>query len=148
MAISKNQTYEKDFYAWTLHNAELIHEGRFSEVDFQHIAEELESMGRSDKRALINRFAILLAHLLKWQFQPDRRSNSWKYTIEEQRFEVLELLEDSPSLNHELENKLSHAYEKALLIAAKETGMSLSTFPQQCPFSLKKALDKSFYPKD
>ena len=138
--------YNRDFYAWALHNAELIKQGKLGEVDLQNIAEEIESMGKSDKRELINRFAILLAHLLKWQFQPDRRSNSWKYTIEEQRDEVLELLEDSPSLKYELEDKLERAYRKSLRVAATETGMSKSDFPANCPFSLNEALNTNFFP--
>lgn len=140
------QEYDKDFYAWTLHNAELIRQGKLSEVDLVHVAEEIESIGKSDKRELINRVAILLAHLLKWQFQPERRSNSWKYTIEEQRDEVMELLEDSPSLQHELQNKLERAYKKAVLLAATDTGMNKNSFPKVCPFTLDKALDINFYP--
>ncbi len=142
----KLSEYHQDFYQWTLHNAVLIRQRKFSELDIDHLAEELESMGRSDKRELINRFAILLAHLLKWQFQPERRSNSWKYTIEEQRFEVTELLEDSPSLKPELQQKINRAYHKALLMAATETGLSKDKFPQKCPFSFTKALNLDFLP--
>src|SRR5437016_556236 len=116
--------YNQDFYAWIMHNAKLLRQGKFSQVDVEHVAEELESMGKSDKRELSNRLALLLAHLLKWKFQAERRSNSWKYTIEEQRFELNELLEDSPSLNHELDLKFSLAYKKALLLAAKDTGLN------------------------
>lgn len=146
MSAKAQYEYNQDFYAWALHNAELIRQGKLSEVDLEHIAEEIESMGKSDKRELINRFAILLAHLLKWQYQPDKRSNSWKYTIEEQRDEVLELLEDSPSLKYELEEKLERAYKKALRVAATETGMSKADFPTSCPFSLNEALNTNFFP--
>lgn len=138
--------YDKDFYAWTLHNAELIREGKFSEIDVENIAEELESMGRNDKRELLNRFAVLIAHLLKWQFQPERRGNSWKYTIAEQRFELADLLEESPSLKSELDKKLDHAYQKALLIAIKETGFSKTKFAKKCPFTLKQLLNSDFMP--
>lgn len=139
--------YDKDFYAWALHSAELIREGKFSEIDTEHLAEEIESMGKSDKRELVNRFAVLLAHLLKWQFQPGRRGNSWKYTIQTQRFEVNELLEDSPSLKYEIDKKLEHAYEKALLIAINETGLNQEIFPNKCPFPLEQALDADFFPE-
>lgn len=139
--------YEKDFYAWALHSAELIRQGKLAEVDLEHIAEEIESMGKSDKRELVSRFAVLLAHLLKWQFQPERRGNSWKYTIKTQRFEVTELLDDSPSLKYELDKQLEHAYEKALLLAVNETGLSQDTFPDSCPFSLEQSLDSNFFPK-
>src|SRR5688572_21911684 len=109
--------YNHDFYKWVMQNAKLIRQGKFSQVDAEHVAEELESIGKSEKREIINHLAILLAHLLKWQFQPERRGNSWKYTIKEQRFEVIDLLSDSPSLNHQLDEQLEHAYQKALLIA-------------------------------
>lgn len=135
MSIKKLE-YDQDFYQWAIHNAALVRQRKFSEIDFKNIAEELESMGRSDKRELINRFALLLAHLLKWKFQPDRRSNSWKYTIEEQRFEVSELLEDSPSLKKELQQKINRAYQKALLMAASETGLSKDKFPKKVSFSI------------
>lgn len=139
--------YDADFYAWSLHNAALIRQGKLSEVDLENVAEEIESMGRGNRRELINRLAILLAHLLKWQFQPGRRSKSWELTIKEQRFEVQDLLHESPSLKHELDVQLNHAYQKALIIAEKETGANLDAFPKSCPFSLKESLKENFFPK-
>lgn len=138
--------YEKDFYAWTMHNAKLIRQGKFSEIDVDNVAEEIESMGRSDKRELINRLAVLIAHLLKWEFQPERRSNSWKMTIREQRSNVKELLSESPSLKHEIESKLIDAYKKALFTAIRETGMPIKTFPKKCPFTLEQCLRETFFP--
>ncbi|RLC06783.1 MAG: DUF29 domain-containing protein [Deltaproteobacteria bacterium] len=137
--------YEQDYYLWLMKNVALVREGRFSEADFGNIAEELESMGKSEKRALGSRLAVLLSHLLKWRFEPERRSNSWKYTIIEQRRKIRELLSDSPSLRHELDKKFAYAYESALIKAAKETGMDMASFPQNCPFSLKEVMDKSFF---
>jgi Domain of unknown function DUF29 len=139
--------YDKDFYAWALHNAKLLRQGNFSEIDVEHIAEEIESMGRSDKRELVNRLALLIAHLLKWKFQPGRRSSSWKYTIKEQRIKVKDLLEDSPCLNHELERKFNHAYEQAIVIALTDTGLDESTFPKKCPFKFSECLDYQFLPE-
>lgn len=139
--------YNSDFYAWSLHNAALIRQGKLSEVDLENVAEEIESMGKGNKRELINRLAVLLAHLLKWKFQPGRRSKSWELTIKEQRFEVQDLLNESPSLKHELDGQLNHAYQKALIIAEKETGLTLDTFPKSCPFSLKESLKENFFPK-
>ena len=98
--------YEHDFYAWLTSNAQLLREQRIADVDIDHIAEELESMGKSEKRALLSRFTVLLAHLLKWQFQPAKRSRSWKNTILTQRIDIHELLEESPSLRHDLAEKL------------------------------------------
>lgn len=139
--------YDKDFYAWSLHNAALIREGKLSEVDLKNVAEEIESMGKGNKRELISRLSLLLAHLLKWKFQPGRRGKSWELTIKEQRFEVQDILNESPSLKHELDEQLDHAYERALLIAEKETGLNHEVFPESCPFSLKEALKENFFPK-
>lgn len=147
MSVKAQYEYNQDFYAWALHNAELIRQGNLLEVDLENIAEEIESMGKSDKRKLINRLALLIAHLLKWQFQPGRRGNSWKYTIKEQRIKIKDLLEDSPSLKHELESKLSHAYEQAVVIAVKQTSLEESTFPKQCLYSLEQCFDDDFFPE-
>lgn len=140
--------YDKDFYAWSLHNAALIREGKLSEVDLEHVAEEIEDMGKNNRRELISRLAVLLSHLLKWKFQTERRGNSWKYTIKHQRFKVKDVLNESPSLKHELDKQLNHAYEEALMIAVEETGLSQNTFPKTCQFSLKEALDEDFFPDD
>lgn len=147
MATKKKHEYEKDFYAWAIHNAQLLREGKLSELDIENVAEEIESMGKSEKRELINRLAVLLAHLLKWRFQSARRSNSWKYTIKEQRLRLNRLLSESPSLKKELEKRINEAYEDACYLALSETGLSEEAFPEKCPFSLKKALDQNFFPE-
>ena len=147
MAKIIHSEYNKDFYSWTMHNARLLKEGRLSEIDAENIAEEIESMGKSERRELINRFAILIAHLLKWKYQPAKRGKSWEFTIKEQRFELLDLLEESPSLKHEIEKQLSHAYQKSLLISEKKTGFELKTFPKSCPFSFKEVLNQKFFPE-
>lgn len=139
--------YEKDFYAWAIQNAQLLKNGRLTEVDIMHVAEEIESMGKSEKRELINRLVVLIAHLLKWQYQPIRRSRSWELTIQEQRIEILELLEDSPSLKGELDKQFISAYDKALLMAEKETGLARETFSNECPFTLKQIFNEQFYPQ-
>jgi hypothetical protein len=147
MDINTQREYDRDFYSWTLHSAELLRHGKFSEVDIENVAEEIESMGKSDKRQLINRFALLISHLLKWQYQPERRGNSWKHTIKNQRLEVAELLKDSPSLKYEIDNQVGYAYEKALNMAIEETGLSENTFPKSCPFSLNESLNQDFFPE-
>lgn len=138
--------YQKDFYAWLMANARRLREKRWTEIDAEHIAEELEAMGKSEKRELISRLSVLLAHLLKWQFQSAKRSRSWKNTILAQRIDIGELLEDSPSLLHELGHKMDVAYEKAKLIAEDETGIDRALFPEICAFSLTEALEKDFFP--
>jgi hypothetical protein len=140
--------YDQDFYSWLITNSQLIKEKRFSEIDVENIVEELESMGKSEKRELMSRLAVLLAHLLKWSYQPEQRSNSWKYTIEEQRRAVEEVLEDSPSLKYQLDQKFNDAYSKAILIAARETGFAKAKFPQDCPFTWEQAINDNFWPND
>ena len=141
------QTYEDDFYAWALNNADLLRQGRFAEIDIDNIAEELESMGRSERRQLANRLEVLLAHLLKWRYQPARRGNSWRYTIEEQRRKVRKLLTDSPSLKPRLERELEDVYPDAVLLAARETGRNKSEFPASCPFAVEQVLNDGYWPE-
>ncbi|HLC15529.1 MAG TPA: DUF29 domain-containing protein [Thermodesulfovibrionia bacterium] len=138
--------YEKDFYAWTLHNAELLRQGKIRDIDAINIAEELESIGKSDRRQVINRLIVLLVHLLKWEYQKESRSGSWKGSIVEQRRRVIRLLEDSPSLNIELDKKLDYAYTEALKQASIETGLDRSLFPIRCPYSKEQILNDEFYP--
>lgn len=140
--------YEQDFYTWLMQNAALIRQGRFDEIDAENIAEELEGMAKRDRRQLMSRLAVLLMHLLKWQFQPGKRSSSWELTIIEQRRRVEELLKDSPSLKYQLEERLAEAYEIAILKAARETGLARQTFPPGCPYTLDEALDDTFYPSE
>ena len=146
MNLKLQQEYDTDFYAWVMHNTELMQQGRIAELDIVHLAEELESMGRSERRELLNRLAVLLAHLLKWQIQPGLRGNSWKYTLKEQRIKLSDLLEESPSLKHEIELKMEHAYKQSIIIAARETGLEEEKFPKKCPFSLAQCLDDCFFP--
>jgi hypothetical protein len=139
-------SYEHDFYAWANTNAQLLRAGRLSEIDTENIAEELEAMGRSEKRELMSRLSVLLAYLLKWQCQPERRSESWKNTIEGQREDILELLQESPTLRQEIWDRFERAYLKARRAAAAETGMSKDRFPEDSPFSFEQALDDTFWP--
>ncbi|RKZ36936.1 MAG: DUF29 domain-containing protein [Gammaproteobacteria bacterium] len=138
--------YHEDFYSWITRSARLIREKRFTEIkDVEHIAEELESMSRSEKRELISRLTVLLAHLIKWKFQSIKRSRSWKNTILIQRIDINELLADSPSLRYEIEQKIKIAYEKAKLNAEDETGIDKKNFPAECPFTLEEMLNQKFF---
>lgn len=139
-------SYDQDFYAWVMHNANLIRQGRFAEMDALQVAEELESMGKRDKRELMSRFKILLRHLLKWSFQPEKRSRSWEQTIDEQREQINLILADSPSLKYQLIEKINDTYPLALKAAMKETNLPPTTFPTICPYSLEQILDEAFYP--
>ncbi|QTA89542.1 DUF29 domain-containing protein [Desulfonema magnum] len=139
--------YEQDFHLWLCHNVQLLRERKISEIDIENIAEELDAMGKTQHRELVSRLKILFARLLKWQFEPEHRSGSWKRTIVEQRHQIEQLLEMSPSLNHQIDQKIPKAYKKAVEYAAAETGISESVFPRNCPYPLEDALNKDFYPE-
>lgn len=139
-------TYERDFYRWTQEQAGLLKAGRFREVDVEHLIEEVESMGRSEKRELLHRLAVLIAHLMKWHYQPALRSRSWSATIKEQRKMLAIHLEDNPSLTAQLEETARRAYEIAVLSVERETGLEESSFPSDCPFSLDQLFDHQFMP--
>jgi len=146
MNTNLSNEYERDFYAWIMNNSKLIREGRFSEIDSENIAEELEAMGRSEKNQIISRLSVLLMHFLKWKFQPDRRSKSWKNTIREQRRMLIKLLKDNPSLKYEIEEKISRAYEDARICASNETQLLIYDLPPICPFTFSECLDEEFFP--
>lgn len=138
--------YDQDFFAWTQRQAELLRAGRLDALDLEHIAEEIEGMGRSEKRELISRLAVLLLHLLKWQFQPGLRSVSWRLSVEEQRRKLARLLDDNPSLRALLSQAVEDAYGDALLAAERETGLSRATFPTVCPYPFDEAISSAFWP--
>lgn len=140
------EIYHRDFHAWAMRNAELIRQGRLAEVDGEHVAEELESMGKSQQRALGSRLTVLLAHLLKCRHQPVGRGASWRNTITLQHIELEELLEENPSLRPMLPAVTPGAYRKARLWAANKTQLDLETFPTICPFGLEEMLDEDFWP--
>lgn len=139
--------YDRDLYAWALQNAALLRSGRVKEADLMNIAEELESMGRSERRALGSRLAVLLMHLLKWRYQPALRGKSWQATIKEQRRQVARLLKDSPSLKQDLPSILLEVYEDAVLLAVAETHLDETAFPAACPFTVEQVLDHDYWPE-
>lgn len=139
--------YEDDFYGWAMTNALLLKQGKFSEADMENIIEEMESMGRSEKGQLINRLSVLIAHLLKWQFQPDFRGRSWHGTIKEQRKRVKILLKDNPSLKGRLEEILVDSYELAVDLIEKETPIDMRLIPSECPYSFEQCMEESFFPE-
>lgn len=139
-------TYETDFYGWTVEQAAALKAGDYGHLDIQNLIEEIETMGRSEKRALDSRLTILLAHLLKWQYQPARRGKSWQLTIEGQRLSFSDVLTDNPSLKPQLDAILVHAYARARIDAAKETGLDKGSFPVECPWDFSLILDDAFYP--
>jgi hypothetical protein len=138
--------YGTDFYAWTQEQASLLRKHQWSELDLLNLIEEIESLGKQQRQELRNRLSVLIGHLLKWEYQSERRSRSWLATIQVQRLDVSELLEENPSLKPYLEEALQKAYAKGVILAVKETELPSSTFPVECPYSLTEILDNSFYP--
>ncbi|AVH74220.1 DUF29 domain-containing protein [Nostoc sp. 'Lobaria pulmonaria (5183) cyanobiont'] len=142
--INEKNLYEQDFYLWTQTIAQQLKENKFNEIDIHNLIEEIESMGRSEKRELKNRLIVLLMHLLKWQYQPEKRSESWRSTISEQRICIETLLEDSPSLQPLLAEVFENCYQKACVKASDETGIKLNLFHKESPFTLEETLKNSY----
>lgn len=140
--------YDSDFHLWTQQQAKLLREGDWQNVDIKNLIEEIEALGRQERKELKNRLGILLGHLLKWQFQPKRRSKSWLYTIREKRSEIIDLFNDSPSLKSCIEEIWESSYEKGVNLAEKETSLECDQFPSVCPYSLDQILDDKFWPED
>jgi hypothetical protein len=144
--MSDHPGYDQDYYLWFADQAQQLRAGKWHQLDVQHLAEELEDMGKREKRALRSRTVVLLAHLLKYAYQPAQRGPSWTGTIREQRKQLSALLTDSPSLTPLLKEALDDCYLSAKMLAAGETGLGESHFPANCPFSLEQLLDEAFWP--
>ncbi len=140
--------YERDFYAWTAQQARLLRAGRLDQLDLANIAEEIESMGRSEYRELVNRLVVLLQHLLKWRYQPGLRGTFWRLSIKEQRLRLADHLADNQSLKARFDDAVVHAYRLAVIGAVRETGLAERTFPASCPFDLAQIMDGDFLPGD
>ena len=136
-----SDAYETDFYAWAMEQAALLRAGRFAAADIANIAEEIESMGRGEKRELVNRLTILLLHLLKWQFQPGFRSPRSSSSIREERIRLRSHLNDNPSLKAKLDESLAEAYELAVIGAARKTGLPESGFLKSSPDRFEQATE-------
>ena len=138
--------YDRDYYLWLQHTARLISEGKFSDVDTANLIEEIEDMGRSEKRAVESNLTVLLAHLLKYKYQPQKRSNSWRATIIEHRRRIKKAFRDSPSLKQYFSDIFEEAYQDAIRAAAAETGLPLDTFPPLSPFTPEQVLNPDYLP--
>ncbi len=140
--------YRTDFHAWSQQQAQLLKAGRLEDADLAHLIEELESMGASERSQLRNRLKILLAHLLKWQYQPEYRSRSWRATIKEQRLSLLDLLDENPSLKSMLDMQIGKAWPLAVLLAVRETNLDETTFPAVCPYTRERIFRLDDYPEE
>lgn len=138
--------HDTDFFGWTSQQAHLLRTGRFDKLDVSNLIDEIEDMGKSQIRELESRLGVLLAHLLKWQYQPEQRSVSWETTIQEQRRRLTRLLADNPSLKPRLPRAHDDAYGDARLIARRETTLPEKAFPETTPFSIEQTLDPNYWP--
>jgi Domain of unknown function DUF29 len=140
-------TYDTDFYAWAQQQAQALRAKDWAALDLDHLAEEVEDLRKTERRAVRSQLRLILSHLLKWVYQPARRGESWRSTIANGRVLVQEDLEDLPSLAAELETLAAWAYPRARRDAAKDTGLPLATFPEVCPWPLAQVLDENFWPE-
>ena len=140
------QLYDRDFVRWTEEQASAMRDGRLEAMDLDNLAEEIESLGKRDRRRLKSRLTILIVHLLKWRWQPDHRSGSWESTIRTQRDDIQQLLDDSPSLRRDVAAFTRERYVMARRNAAAETGLPLDMFPENCPFAVDEILSEEWLP--
>ena len=143
MAVNK---HDVDIYAWAIENAQLLRHGKFSEVDMENIIEELEELGNNKRDQLTQRLKLIIQHLLKWEYQPSHRGRSWTITIQNNRNDIEDLLEDVPSLKNKINECFLKAYKRGAKAASVETDLSIKTFPKECPYTLEQVLDSEFMP--
>jgi hypothetical protein len=141
MTLSKSTIrYEEDYNLWLDQTITALRAGRFEELDVNALIDELESMSKRDKREVLSRLKVLLMHLLKWQYQSNKRTASWEITIRNNREEIQQILLDSPSLKSYPALVLEQAYISARQNASTETGLPISTFPETCPYAIAEIL--------
>lgn len=146
MRIDRLAAYDEDYARWCAEQAALLREGRLDALDRENLAEEIESLGRSDRREIENRLKVLLAHLLKWRYQPQGQGGSWRSTIRGQRQGIAKIIKESPSLRGHPAKALAEEYANAVLEAADETGLPESMFPATCPFTIEQVLGLNWLP--
>ncbi|NER37222.1 MAG: DUF29 domain-containing protein [Oscillatoria sp. SIO1A7] len=141
-----SQLYDRDYSLWLEQTIQQLKDGFFDEIDLHNLIEELEGMSRSEKRAVYSNLKIVLTHLLKYRYQPSKRSNSWRSTIREHRQRLERYFEESPSLRGYFDEIFEKSYGDARKLAADETGLALEAFPAESPFSREEALDPEYLP--
>jgi hypothetical protein len=141
-------TYDADFYTWTQTQAEALRTKNLAALDLEHLAEEIESFGKRDRRAVESFLAVIVLHLLKWVYQPVRRTPSWRSSVRNARNRLALIVEDSPTLGQVSPERLAVIYRRARQGAADETGLPLATFPEGCPWPVAQVLAEDFWPED
>ena len=139
-------TYATDFNLWAQQTAKLLRERRWQDIDLQNLLEEIEDLGKSERRGITSQLTRLLLHLLKWQYQSQRRSDSWLDSITDSRLQIELALKDSPSLKFYPSEQLNKSYQRACRSASKQTGLPLATFPEECPYLLESILNEDWLP--
>jgi len=139
--------YNTDFNLWLEENAHLLHKGFLQDIDVEHLIEEIEGLAQSQKQALKSNLRIVIIHLLKYQYQPEKITNSWVNSINEHRDRIYDILDDSPSLEQYIRDEFSKVYGRARRRASRETQKPLDVFPIECPFTIEQVLDEDYLPK-
>ena len=138
--------YDTDYHQWTVEQGRLLRDGKLNLLDRENLAEEIESLGRSEKREIESGLAVLLLHLLKWKYQSEKRKGGWEASIKVQRDRLKKAINENPSLKNYPAEELITVYREARVDAEKETGLDFETFPEDCPFSIGDILDDGFLP--
>jgi hypothetical protein len=146
LQVTQPNLYDRDFAQWLAMTAQQLRERDHENLDWDNLIEEIEAMGRRERQRLTSNLVIVLLHLLKWQYQPEMQSGSWKGSIREHRRRIRRELKDSPSLQPYLLEALAEAYEDARPQAADETGLPIETFPMECLYTIEQILDHDFLP--
>jgi hypothetical protein len=138
--------YEKDLYLWGQEHINLLKQGRLNEIDIEHLIEEIEDMGRSQQHAIYSHQVNLIMHLLKWDYQSNIQSHSWKISILNARISISRLIKNTPSLQESPLKNLNDAYEDARELASNETGIDIKKLPKICPYTIEEILNKNWLP--
>lgn len=133
--------YEQDLVLWAKTTAQLLREQRWEAIDLPHLIEEVEDLGKSERSAIGSQMERIMVHLLKWEYQPQRRSDSWLDSINDGRSQIRRKIEDSPSLWNYPEEILEKEYTRARREASRQTGLALNIFPESCPFAIDQVLE-------
>ncbi|XGV95012.1 MAG: DUF29 domain-containing protein [Leptolyngbya sp. BL-A-14] len=142
-----SDSYLADFNAWIAQTTQLLREHRWHEIDVTHLIEEVEDLGKSERRAIASQLTRLLLHLLKWQYQPQRRSDSWLDSITDARTQIALAIEDSPSLSNYPAEQLEASYQRARRQGVKQTSIEISSFPNTCPYAVELVLSEDWLPE-
>jgi hypothetical protein len=147
-ARDKRSLYERDYYTWALQQARALKEHRLEELDWENLSDEVESLAKTERRELRSRLEVLLEHLIKWQFQPQRRSRNWTASVAVHRHEIREHLDENPGLKPEVSGVLAQAYKSARLeVTGRFLRRSDPQPPDSCPWTFEQAMDEQFWPE-